>query len=51
MSIYAAAIDILTLFPEMFRPVLGTSIPKRAAEKGLVSVPPDQHPRLRHRRA
>ena len=29
-------IDILTLFPEMFRPVLGTSIPKRAAEKGLV---------------
>lgn len=30
-------IDILTLFPEMFGPVLGTSIPKRAAEKGLVS--------------
>src|SRR3954451_21751166 len=30
-------IDILTLFPEMFAPVLGTSIPKRAAEKGLVS--------------
>ena len=30
-------IDILTLFPEMFQPVLGTSIPKRAAEKGLVS--------------
>src|SRR5688572_6866301 len=29
-------IDILTLFPEMFVPVLGTSIPKRAAEKGLV---------------
>src|SRR3954464_10731752 len=29
-------IDILTLFPEMFTPVLGTSIPKRAAEKGLV---------------
>src|SRR5512145_1104507 len=29
-------IDILTLFPEMFSPVLGTSIPKRAAEKGLV---------------
>jgi tRNA (guanine37-N1)-methyltransferase len=28
--------DILTLFPEMFTPVLGTSIPKRAAEKGLV---------------
>jgi tRNA (guanine37-N1)-methyltransferase len=30
-------IDILTLFPEMFGEVLGTSIPKRAAEKGLVS--------------
>jgi tRNA (guanine37-N1)-methyltransferase len=30
-------IDILTLFPEMFLPILGTSIPKRAAEKGLVS--------------
>src|SRR5256885_15586021 len=30
-------IDILTLFPEMFAPVLGTSIPKRSAEKGLVS--------------
>src|SRR5438309_4278450 len=30
-------IDILTLFPEMFQPILGTSIPKRAAEKGLVS--------------
>src|SRR3954452_19964968 len=30
-------IDILTLFPEMFTPTLGTSIPKRAAEKGLVS--------------
>jgi len=30
-------IDILTLFPEMFMPVLGTSIPKRAADKGLVS--------------
>ncbi|MGE5608539.1 MAG: tRNA (guanosine(37)-N1)-methyltransferase TrmD [Bacillota bacterium] len=29
-------IDILTLFPEMFGPVLGTSIPKRASEKGLV---------------
>jgi tRNA (guanine37-N1)-methyltransferase len=29
--------DILTLFPEMFAPVLGTSIPKRAAEKGLVN--------------
>jgi tRNA (guanine37-N1)-methyltransferase len=30
-------IDILTLFPEMFVPILGTSIPKRVAEKGLVS--------------
>jgi tRNA (guanine37-N1)-methyltransferase len=30
-------IDILTLFPEMFDAVLGTSIPRRAAEKGLVS--------------
>lgn len=30
-------IDILTLFPEMFAPILGTSIPKRASEKGLVS--------------
>jgi tRNA (guanine37-N1)-methyltransferase len=30
-------IDILTLFPEMFDAVLGTSIPKRAAEKGLAS--------------
>jgi tRNA (guanine37-N1)-methyltransferase len=30
-------IDILTLFPEMFTPIIGTSIPKRAAEKGLVS--------------
>ena len=29
-------IDILTLFPEMFAPILGTSIPKRAAEKGKV---------------
>src|SRR3954463_13349304 len=28
--------DILTLFPEMFAPLLGTSIPKRAADKGLV---------------
>jgi tRNA (guanine37-N1)-methyltransferase len=30
-------IDVLTLFPEMFAPILGTSIPKRAADKGLVS--------------
>ena len=29
-------IDILTLFPELFVPFLTTSIPKRAAEKGLV---------------
>src|SRR5881394_4412989 len=29
--------DILTLFPEMFSSFLTTSIPKRAAEKGLVS--------------
>ncbi len=33
----ALRIDILTLFPELFGPFLGTSIPKRAAEKGLVS--------------
>jgi tRNA (guanine37-N1)-methyltransferase len=30
-------IDVVTLFPEMFAGVLGTSIPKRAADKGLVS--------------
>ena len=30
-------VDILTLFPDMFGSMLGTSIPKRAAEKGLVS--------------
>lgn len=29
-------IDILTLFPELFGPVLGTSIPKRARDKGAV---------------
>jgi tRNA (guanine37-N1)-methyltransferase len=29
-------IDILTLFPELFGSFLGTSIPKRAAQKGLV---------------
>ena len=28
-------IDVLTLFPEMFGPVLGSSILKRAADKGL----------------
>lgn len=32
----ALRFDILTLFPEMFAPILGTSIPKRAAAKGLV---------------
>src|SRR5215471_11064014 len=32
----ALRFDILTLFPEMFLPILGTSIPKRAADKGLV---------------
>ncbi len=32
----ALRIDILTLFPEMFQAILGVSIPKRAAEKGLV---------------
>ena len=30
-------VDILTLFPEMFGPFIGTSIPKRAADKGHVS--------------
>lgn len=30
--------DILTLFPDMFRAVLGDSIIKRAAEKGLVEL-------------
>lgn len=30
-------IDVLTLFPEMFADFLATSIPKRAAAKGLVS--------------
>ncbi|MBI1369015.1 MAG: tRNA (guanosine(37)-N1)-methyltransferase TrmD [Planctomycetes bacterium] len=30
-------IDVLTLFPEMFEPVLGTSILKRAAEAKIVS--------------
>ena len=30
-------IDVLTLFPEMFGPVLGSSILKRAAEAGIVS--------------
>ena len=31
-------IDILTLFPEMFREVLGTSIIQRARERGVVDV-------------
>ena len=31
-------IDILTLFPKMFNPVLGESIIKRAQEKGLVKI-------------
>ncbi len=30
--------DVLTLFPEMFRAVLGDSIIKRAAEKGLIEL-------------
>jgi tRNA (guanine37-N1)-methyltransferase len=30
-------IDILTLFPELFGSFLGTSIPRRAADKGFVS--------------
>jgi tRNA (guanine37-N1)-methyltransferase len=30
-------IDVLTLFPELFGPFIGTSIPMRAAQKGLVS--------------
>jgi len=31
-------IDVLTLFPEMFKPVLSQSILKRAQEKGLVKI-------------
>ena len=31
-------IDVLTIFPEMFPPVLGCSILKRAAAKGLVRI-------------
>src|SRR5690606_32742954 len=30
-------IDIVTLFPELYAPLLSTSIPRRAADKGLVS--------------
>ena len=31
-------IDVLTLFPDMFAPVFGASIVKRAQEKGLVDI-------------
>ncbi|MDA1263401.1 MAG: tRNA (guanosine(37)-N1)-methyltransferase TrmD, partial [Planctomycetota bacterium] len=31
-------IDILTLFPDMFAPVLGTSIVGRAIAQGLLEV-------------
>ncbi|MCF7873819.1 MAG: tRNA (guanosine(37)-N1)-methyltransferase TrmD [Candidatus Omnitrophica bacterium] len=31
-------IDIITIFPEMFQPVLGESIIKRAQDKGLVKI-------------
>ena len=31
-------IDVLTLFPEMFGPVIGGSILGRAAEKGIIDV-------------
>jgi len=33
-------IDILTLFPEMFEPILGTSILGRAKEKGILTINP-----------
>ncbi|MGI6372813.1 MAG: tRNA (guanosine(37)-N1)-methyltransferase TrmD [Caldicoprobacterales bacterium] len=33
-------IDILTLFPEMFEPILGTSILGRAREKGILTINP-----------
>ena len=33
-------IDVLTLFPEMFTAVTNTSIPGRAAEKGIITVNP-----------
>ena len=32
----ALRIDIVSLFPELYAPLLSTSIPKRAADKGLV---------------
>ena len=31
-------IDVLTLFPEMFEAVTGSSILKRAAEKGIIDI-------------
>ena len=31
-------IDILTLFPEMFAPVLGASMLGRASEKGILNI-------------
>ena len=33
-------IKILTLFPEMFLPVLGRSITGRAIERGILSIEP-----------
>ena len=33
-------IDILTLFPEMFEPILGASILGRAREKGILTINP-----------
>ena len=33
-------IDILTLFPEMFEPILGNSILGRAREKGILTINP-----------
>lgn len=49
----AMRIDILTLFPEMFTPVLGASIVARAIEAGLVEVHLTdirQHSTDRHRK-
>ena len=31
-------IDVLTLFPEMFAPVMGGSIIGRAAERGIITI-------------
>ena len=39
-------IKILTLFPEMFLPVLGRSITGRAIERGILSIGAHRHPRL-----